>query len=77
MAGLIVVSALAVLIAWRWAGIGGLLVILSGVAHSAFALIASGRNRGIAMLISGGPFIVIGALFLLSARERGGFERGK
>jgi hypothetical protein len=71
MAGLILASSLAVVVAWRREKIGGLLVVLSGVAHSVFALISSGHNRGLAMLISGGPFLLIGALFALSARGWG------
>lgn len=66
MAGLITASALSVLIAWRREGIGGMLVIICAIAHSAFAYVASGHNQGLAMLISGGPFLLIGVLFLAS-----------
>jgi hypothetical protein len=72
MAGLIVTSALAVLVAWWREGIGGTMVVVCAVAHSVFAYVASGHNRGLAMLISGGPFLVIGILFLASWwRSRG------
>ena len=72
MAGLIVTSALAVLVAWWREGIGGTMVVICAVAHSVFAYVASGHNRGLAMLISGGPFLVIGILFLASWwRSRG------
>ena len=66
MTGLIVASALSVLIAWWREGVGGAVVIICAVAHSTFAYIASGHNRGLAMLISGGPFMLAGILFLAS-----------
>jgi hypothetical protein len=55
LAGLIVASALSVLIAWWREGIGGTIIVICAVAHSTFAYIASGHNKGFAMLITGGP----------------------
>ena len=66
MAGLIVASALSVLVAWWREGVGGALVVVCAVAHSTFACFAAGHNRGLAILISGGPFLLIGVLFLAS-----------
>jgi hypothetical protein len=66
MAILIVASALAVLIAWWQEGTGGILVIVGGVAHCVFAFVASGHNTLFAMLISGGPFLLVGILLLVS-----------
>ena len=66
MAGLIITSVLGVLIAWRRERIGGTILVICAVAHSTFAYIAAGHNKGFAMLISGGPFLLIGALFLTS-----------
>jgi hypothetical protein len=57
MTGLIVASTAGVLVAWWRARIGGAVLLVIAVAHSTFALIASGHNRGFAVLISGGPFL--------------------
>jgi hypothetical protein len=69
MAGLITTSVLGVLIAWWREGIGGTILVACAVAHSAFACVASGHNRGLAMLISGGPLLLAGVLFLASWRR--------
>ena len=53
MTGLMVASTAGVLIAWWRARIGGIFLLVIAVAHSTFALIASGHNRGFAVLISG------------------------
>ncbi len=64
MAGLITTSALGVLIAWWREGIGGIILVICAAAHSTFAYVVAGHNKALAMLISGGPFLLIGALFL-------------
>jgi hypothetical protein len=70
MAILVVGTTIGVLLAWKLERIGGIITLLFGIAHSIFALFASGHNHAFAMLISGGPFIVIGILFLIvSARS--------
>jgi hypothetical protein len=66
MAGLITASAVGVLIAWWREGIGGIVVMACAVAHAIFAYVASGHNKGLAIAISGGPFSLVGALFLAS-----------
>jgi hypothetical protein len=66
LAGLIVASALGVLIAWWREGIGGTIIVICAIAHSTFATIASGHNKGFAMLITGSPLLVAGILFLAS-----------
>ena len=40
--------------------------LISAVAYSTFAYFDGGHSRGLAMLISGGPYFLIGALFLAS-----------
>jgi hypothetical protein len=70
MAVLIVSSALSVLIAWWREGLGGMLVGACGIAHAVFAIISAGRNRAFAVLISGGPFLLTGILFLASWRAQ-------
>jgi hypothetical protein len=66
LAVLIVASAASVAAAWRWERSGGIAVVACGLAHCAFALIASGHSKGFAVLISGVPFLLVGGLFLLS-----------
>jgi hypothetical protein len=66
LAGLIVASALGVLLAWWREGIGGTILVICAVAHSTLATIASGHTKGFAMLITGGPLLVAGILFLAS-----------
>jgi hypothetical protein len=69
---LIIDAAVSVAVAWRWELIGGAAVVASGVAHSVFAVVASGRRHGLAVLISGVPFLISGGLFLWSWwRSRG------
>jgi hypothetical protein len=58
LAGLIVASALGALIAWWREGIGGTIIVICAIAHSTFATIASGHNKGFAMVITGGPLLV-------------------
>ena len=64
MAILIFSSILSVIIAWFRELEGGIVILLVAIAHSIFALIAAGRNKGFAVLVSGGPFFVIGSLFV-------------
>ena len=59
-------GALAVAAAWWRVGIGGLLVILMGTAHCAFAWVAAGHHKLYAMTIAGVPFLAVGVLFLAS-----------
>jgi len=66
MTGLVITSVLGVLIAWWREGIGGTMLVICAVAHSTFAYIVAGHNKGLAVLISGGPFLLIGILFLAS-----------
>lgn len=64
MAILIVSSIIGVAISWLRELEGGIILLVVAIAHSTFALIEAGRNKGFAMLISGGPFFVIGSLFI-------------
>lgn len=70
MVTLIVSSALAVLLAWRWEGVGGALILACGIAHSLFAYVSAGHNRGLAIMFAGGPLMIAGLLFLGSWRQR-------
>jgi len=64
MAVLILMLSLGVAIAWRREGPGGAIVLIGGIAFSAFAYLSAGRNKGFAMLVSGIPFLAVGVAFL-------------
>jgi hypothetical protein len=66
---LISVLTLAVLLAWRREKLGGALLVVGAVAFGLFAYVTAGRNKGYAMLVSGGPFLLSGALFLAAWRR--------
>jgi amino acid transporter len=70
MAILVVGTTIGVLLAWKFEKVGGYITLLFGIAHSTFALFASGHNHAFAMLISGGPFIFTGILFLITDNRR-------
>ena len=61
---LILASTAAFIIAWSHERLGGILLLVVGLAHSIFAYFAAGRNKAFAILISGVPFLLLGALFL-------------
>lgn len=61
---LIFSSIFGVIVAWFRELEGGIILLVVAIAHSIFALIVAGRNKGFAMMISGGPFFVIGSLFI-------------
>lgn len=63
---LILVSAVAFIIAWRREKLGGILLLIAGLAHCVFAYFAAGRNKALAISVSGVPFLLIGILFLWS-----------
>jgi len=69
VAAALVGLALGVLIAWRREGIGGAILVIYAVMFSTFAYFSAGRNKGFAMLVSGGPFLLIGILFLATWRR--------
>jgi succinate dehydrogenase hydrophobic anchor subunit len=66
MAVLVAGTTIGVFISWTNERTGGIITLLFGIAHSTFALIASGHNHALAMLVSGGPFILVGILFLIT-----------
>ena len=55
-----------VILSWTEERRGGIITLLFGIAFCIFALISAGRNHLLAMLVSGGPFIVVGILFLIT-----------
>jgi len=69
MAALVLGNAAATGIAWWRPRLGAVLLLIGGLAHAAFALYSAGHNHALAMLISGGPFLLAGAAVLLASRE--------
>ncbi len=61
---LVLGGASGVLTGWRRERIGGMILVIVGLAFSTFAYLSAGRNKGYAVLVSGGPFLIIGLLFL-------------
>jgi len=61
---LIAASAVSVAVAWWREGIGGLLLLVCGVALGAFAGITAAHSRGVAVLLAGSPLVVVGVLFV-------------
>jgi len=66
LAGLGVFAVLGILIAWWREGIGGTVVLIGAIALGTFAYVTAGHNKVWAMLITGGPLLVAGLLFLAS-----------
>lgn len=66
LAALVIVAVVGVIIAWRREVIGGAIAVIAGVALCIFAYVTAGFNQGFAMAVSGGPFLLAGALFLAS-----------
>lgn len=64
MAVLILALSVGVAVAWRREGLGGAIVLAAGIAFAAFAYLSAGHNKGFAMMVSGVPFLAVGALFL-------------
>lgn len=61
---LVVLNVAGVLIAFRHERFGGRVLLATGVAFAVFALLTAGRNHWLAAAVSGGPFMLSGALFL-------------
>jgi glycerol uptake facilitator-like aquaporin len=61
---LIFSSIIGVIVAWFRELEGGVILLVVAIAHSINALIVAGRNKGFALLVSGGPFFIIGSLFI-------------
>jgi len=72
LAGLVIVAVLGALIAWRWEGVGGTVLVIGAIALGIFACVTARFNKIGAMLIMGGPFLAAGILFLLSWRRSKG-----
>lgn len=70
LTGLIVASVIGTAVGWYRERLGGFLLVMIAIAHSTFAYFAAGHNKGLAMAVTGGPFLIVGVLFLASWWER-------
>jgi hypothetical protein len=68
LATLVVVNVAAFFVALRNERRGGIATLIVGSAFSVFALATAGHNHWLAALVSGGPFIFAGAMFVLASR---------
>ena len=71
LGSLVVLSVVGVALAWRRERLGGAVASVGGIALCIFAFFSAGHNKGYAMLVSGGPFLVAGLLFLAYAQSSG------
>jgi heme/copper-type cytochrome/quinol oxidase subunit 2 len=58
--------ALSVGIAWWKEGVGGIMLVVLSVAFGTFVCVEATRNQALAWFISGGPFLIVGILFLVT-----------
>ena len=71
MAALITTSVIGVIVAWWREGTGGTILVVDAIAYGIFAFFAAGRNKGFAVSITAGPWLLIGSLFIASWRRSG------
>ncbi|GMQ62704.1 DUF7670 domain-containing protein [Vallitalea maricola] len=65
IAGFAVVLMVGVLISWWKEGIGGIILIISGVIFAIFIYLTAGTNRILASTLISSPFWTSGVLFLI------------
>jgi len=75
MVGLLVGCIICTVLAWWREDLGGILLVVCAMALSMFAYLAAGNNRPMAALVSGGPFLLSGILFLMAAKWSQPVER--
>jgi hypothetical protein len=59
-------------LAWWRAGLGGAVLAVAGAALCVFAYLSAGRNKWVAVLVSGAPFLLAGVLLLVGRRQQEG-----
>lgn len=68
LAVLVVMNIVSFLAALRYERWGGTAAIVAGAALSLFAIATAGHNHILAAIVSGGPFLTAGLLFVLASR---------
>jgi len=63
---LVVLNIVGVITAWKNEKTGSIIIIISSIALAVFTYISAGRNEAFAVLVSAGPFLAAGILFLFS-----------
>jgi hypothetical protein len=76
LTALIVAAAASMALAWPHPLLGGTLCMMVGVLFGVFAYVTSGHNHWLAVLISGVPLLVAGALLVWDARRRSHVPNG-
>ena len=66
---LYIASVISFAIAYKRELAGGIMLVVCAIAYCIFVLLSAGRNHAFAMLVSGGPYLLVGVLFLLSWRR--------
>jgi hypothetical protein len=64
--GMVAFSFLSVFLAWRKESTGGVVMILWGLVFAAIAFVTSQPYQIYSMLVTGGPFLLAGCLFVAS-----------
>lgn len=64
LATLMSISVAGVVVGWFREGLGGAILLVAAAGQATFAYFAAGHHKGFAMAISGGPFLIVGSLFL-------------
>jgi len=62
-----IASAISIIIAWKNEKTGGIFLTTLGIFGIIFGCIAAGHNNFLAALITGGPFLTSGILFLVNS----------
>jgi len=73
---LVATAVLGIAVAWWRKGIGGAIVTADAIVFGVFAYITARFNKASAMLVSGGPLLVAGVLFLVSWWVSSALQRG-
>lgn len=69
---LIVVAVSGVYLSWSRERLGGTLVVIFALILSSFSYFVAGFNKLLIALITGGPFLLSGVLFIFSSKRKSG-----
>lgn len=69
LGALVMVAMVATALSFRFGAAAAWGVIAAGLALSVFGAVTAGRNQWMAVLVAGVPWLLVGTLFLLSARH--------